>query len=594
MYKIVVAIILGYMVISCKLNSAENSNDSKSEIQREWWKEGVVYQIYPRSFKDSDGNGVGDLRGIISKLDYIKSLGIDIIWLNPIYKSPNTDNGYDISDYEAIMEEFGTMADFDELLEGLHNRGIKLVMDLVVNHSSDEHRWFQESRSARNNSYRNFYHWWPAEKGEPPYRRSFFDVTGKAWTYDKTTNAYYLHYFSRKQPDLKWENPELRRAIYKMMRNWFDKGVDGFRMDVISFIAKDTTYPRVTEEELKEIYGDDTWGRYYADGPNLHAYLREMNEEVLSQYDVMALGEGAGVTIDNALKFVDEDRKELDLFFHFDGVSLGYSPGGYKQLDPEGWSLTEFKEIYTRWSDVFAKKGWGSIYLGNHDQPRMVSRWGNDAPEYHNKSAELLQTFILSMRGTAFIYYGDEIGMTNIRFDNIEDYRDIETINWYKQLKNMGENTDKYIEGWKLSARDNGRTPMQWDNSPNAGFTSGTPWIKVNSNHKKINVVAQENNSGSILNYFRRMIRLRKDNPVLVYGSYELLSPDHPQIYAYVRTLGESKMLVVLNFSTDKIKYPLPAGIKVSRVEISNYDVTDANEERVVLNPYQAVIFTLK
>ncbi len=594
MYKIVVAIILGYMVISCKLNSAENSNDSKSEIQREWWKEGVVYQIYPRSFKDSDGNGVGDLRGIISKLDYIKSLGIDIIWLNPVYKSPNTDNGYDISDYEAIMEEFGTMADFDELLEGLHNRGIKLVMDLVVNHSSDEHRWFQESRSARNNSYRNFYHWWPAEKGEPPYRRSFFDVTGKAWTYDKTTNAYYLHYFSRKQPDLKWENPELRRAIYKMMRNWFDKGVDGFRMDVISFIAKDTTYPRVTEEELKEIYGDDTWGRYYADGPNLHAYLREMNEEVLSQYDVMALGEGAGVTIDNALKFVDEDRKELDLFFHFDGVSLGYSPGGYKQLDPEGWSLTEFKDIYTRWNDVFAEKGWGSIYLGNHDQPRMVSRWGNDAPEYHNKSAELLQTFILSMRGTAFIYYGDEIGMTNIRFDNIEDYRDIETINWYKQLKNMGKNTDKYIEGWKLSARDNGRTPMQWNNSLNAGFTSGIPWIKVNSNHKKINVAAQENDSGSILNYFHKMIQLRKNNPVLVYGSYELLSPDHPQIYAYVRTLGESKMLVVLNFSTEEIEYQLPVGIKTGSVEISNYDVTDVNEERVVLKPYQTVIFTLK
>ncbi|NOZ04109.1 MAG: alpha-glucosidase [FCB group bacterium] len=563
-------------------------------MKRAWWKEGVVYQIYPRSFKDSDGNGVGDLRGIISKLDYIESLGVDIIWLNPVYKSPNTDNGYDISDYEAIMEEFGTMADFDELLEGLHNRGIKLVMDLVVNHSSDEHRWFRESRSSRDNPYRDFYHWWPAEKGVPPYRRSFFDVTGNAWTYDKTTNAYYLHYFSRKQPDLKWENPELRQAIYTMMRNWFDKGVDGFRMDVISFISKDTTYPRVTEEELRKIYGDDIWGRYYADGPNLHAYLREMNEEVLSRYDVMALGEGAGVTIDNALKFVDEDRKELDLFFHFEGVSLGYAPGGYKQPDPAGWNLVKFKDVYTRWSDVFAKKGWGSIYLGNHDQPRMVSRWGNDAPEYHDKSAELLQTFLLSMRGTAFIYYGDEIGMTNIRFDNIEDYRDIETINWYKQLKNMGKDTDKYMEGWKLSARDNGRTPMQWDNNRNAGFTSGTPWIKVNPNHKEINVVAQENDPGSILNYFRRMIRLRKDNPVLVYGSYELLSPDHPQIYAYVRTLDKSKMLVLLNFSTEKVEYQLPAGIKVGNVEISNYDVTDANEERAILYPYQAVIFTLK
>ncbi|MBL7775918.1 MAG: alpha-glucosidase, partial [Saprospiraceae bacterium] len=459
-----------FCLLSCTLSTAPPKDATASD----WWKTGVVYQIYPRSFKDSNGDGVGDLRGIIQELDYIKSLGIDIVWLNPVYSSPNDDNGYDISDYENIMAEFGTMADFDELLQGFHDRGIKLVMDLVVNHSSDEHEWFKQSRSARDNPYRNYYHWWPAEKGAPPYRRGFFDVNGEAWLYDTASNAYYLHYFGRKQPDLNWENEATRKEIYAMMHRWFKKGVDGFRMDVIPFISKDTTWPVITEEDLARRYKGD-WATYYASGPNLHAHLQEMNREVLRHYDVMALGEGAGVTIDQALNFVAEDRGELDLFFHFDGQGLGYSAQGYRRMKPEGWTLAEFKDVYSRWSDVFAEKGWGSIYLGNHDQPRMVSRWGNDSPEYWAPSAKLLHTFLLSMRATPFLYHGDEIGMTNLRLDTIADYRDIETLSWYKLLSEKGENLASYLEDWKLTARENGRSPFQWNDRPNGGFTTGTP-----------------------------------------------------------------------------------------------------------------------
>src|SRR5450631_57623 len=338
----------------------------------DWWKTGVVYQIYPRSFKDSNGDGVGDLRGVIEKLDYIKSLGVDIIWLNPVYGSPNSDNGYDISDYQSIMKEFGKMADFDELLAGLHKRHIRLVMDLVVNHTSDEHEWFKQSRSSRDNRYRNYFHWWPAENGTPPARHSFFDDKGDAWHFDAQTNAYYLHYFGVKQPDLNWENANVREAVYSMMNWWFKKGVDGFRMDVIPFISKDTSWPVITPEVLTKKYGGD-WSHFYASGPHLHEYLREMNDRVLSKFDAVALGEGAGVTIDQAGDYVDPVRKELDIFYHFDGMGLGYSPLGYKRLKPDGWSLAEFKAVYTRWSNVFANQGWGTIYLGNHDQPRMVS-----------------------------------------------------------------------------------------------------------------------------------------------------------------------------------------------------------------------------
>lgn len=562
--------------------SAQNNNN------RKWWKEAVVYQIYPRSFKDTDGDGVGDLKGIISKLDYIKSLGIDVIWLNPIFGSPNDDNGYDISDYQGIMKEFGTMKDFDALLKDMHERKIKLVLDLVVNHSSDEHKWFQESRKSRDNSYRNYYHWWNAERGKPAHRFSFFDVDGSAWKYDSLTNAYYLHYFSRKQPDLNWENQKVRKEIFDMMNFWFKKGVDGFRMDVISAISKDTTFP-----ELPAKYQGD-FVAYYADGPHLHQYLKEMNKEALSKYDVMSVAEGLGVTTETAHNFVDPDRKELNMLYHFEGMGLGYLPGQFKHMDPKGYSLIEFKNIYTKWDSVFAQRGWGTVYLGNHDQPRMVTRWGNDAPKYREASSKMLTTFLMTMRATPYYYFGDELGMSNIKFDRIEDYRDIETINMYEKTKNEGGDLDYFLEGQKISARDNGRTPFQWDDSKNAGFTNGTPWIKVNPNYKKINVAAQDKDPNSVLNYFRRMIKLRKQLPELVYGKYELLDKANEKIYAYTRTLDKKKVLVVLNFSTTNTTFDIPKNIGTpGQILINNLKEITLQERAIKLQPYQAVVLRL-
>lgn len=566
-----------------KVKAQETDNHKK------WWKEAIVYQIYPRSFKDMDGDGVGDLKGIIAKLDYIKSLGIDVIWLNPIYGSPNDDNGYDISDYEAIMKEFGTMKDFDTLLKGMHDRKIKLVMDLVVNHSSDEHKWFRESRKSRDNPYRDYYHWWPAEKGKPAHRFSFFDVNGSAWKYDSLTNAYYLHYFSQKQPDLNWENPKLRKEIYDMMNFWFNKGVDGFRMDVIPVISKDTTFP-----ELPAKYNGD-YVAYYADGPHVHEYLQEMNRESLSKYDVMSVAEGLGVITSTAHNFVDPDRKELDMLYHFEGMGLGYLRGQFKHMDPNGYSLVEFKKIYSKWDSVFSKKGWGTIYLGNHDQPRMVSRWGNDAPEYREASSKLLTTFILSMRATPYYYAGDELGMSNIKFDRIEDYRDIETLNMYKKIKNEGGDLQYFLDGQKISARDNGRTPFQWNNTVNAGFTKTKPWLQVNPNYKTINVAAQEKDPNSTLNYFRKMVNLRKATPELVYGAYTLLDERNEYVYAYTRILGDKKILVILNFSDKDVKFNLPSSVgKAGEVLINNLTDYKIKDDSFHLRPYQAILLRLK
>lgn len=551
---------------------------------RKWWKEAVVYQIYPRSFKDSNGDGIGDLQGITSKLDYLKSLGVDVIWLNPVFSSPNDDNGYDISDYRGIMKEFGTMQDFDELLKGMHDRNLKLVMDLVVNHSSDEHEWFKQSRSSRDNPYRDYYHWWPAEKGKPSPRRSFFDVNGDAWKLDETTNSYYLHYFSQKQPDLNWENPKLREEIYSMMRFWFDKGVDGFRMDVIPFISKDTTFP-----EMPAQYKGD-WGRFYANGPHVHQYLQEMNKEALSKYDVMTVAEGTGVTTADALDYVDADRNELNMLYHFEGVSLGYLPDSLKIPDPKGYSLVEFKNIYSKWDSVFADKGWGTIYLGNHDQPRMVTRWGNDAPQWREPSSKMLTTFLFTMRATPYYYAGDELGMNNIKFERIEDYRDIESLNWYQQLKNKGGDLRKFLEAQKIAARDNGRTPFQWDATANAGFTTGTPWLKVNPNYTTVNVAAEDNNANSCLNYFRKIVKLRKDNPVLIYGKYTLLDGDNPDVYAYTRELDGRKILVLLNFKDKAASVKTGLDMSKAKVLLGNYPTASPNGQ---LQPYEAAIYEL-
>ena len=550
-----------------------------SQQERNWWKEGVIYQIYPRSFKDTSGNGVGDLQGIIQKLDYIESLGVTMVWLNPIYESPNDDNGYDISDYRAIMKEFGSMEDFDELLEGLHKRGMKFIMDVVVNHSSDEHEWFQQSRSSRDNPYRDYYHWWPAEKGKPNHRWSFFDENSDAWKYDKQTDAYYLHYFSQKQPDLNWENPKVRQEVYDIMKFWAEKGVDGFRLDAFQYVSKDITFP-----PFPEGYDVDVPSviEYHGMGPHIHSYLKEMNEQVLSKYDVFAVSEGVGSTLQDAHDLVDKDRKELQMAYHFEATDM--------VTTLEKCTLDQFKESFTKWDKSFAEKGWIAIYLSNHDQSRFVNRYGSDKPAFKDYSAKLLNTFILSMRGTPYTYYGDELGMTNIGFTKIEQYKDIAAINGYKKAATDGEDLDHYLKKLNLLSRDNGRTPMQWDDTNNAGFSSETPWLPVHENHTTVNVANQQNDHNSVLNHFRKMVALRKDNLLLVYGEYEIIQEEHPTIYAYSRTLDDEQMKILLNFSESTSKINLLDLGLYKEVLINNYNELLIDKKTITLQPYQAVV----
>ena len=563
---------------------------------KKWWKEAVVYQVYPRSFKDSNGDGIGDLRGIISKLEYIKSLGVDVVWLNPIFKSPNADNGYDISDYRDIMDEFGTMKDFDELLNGLHQRGIKLILDLVVNHSSDEHEWFKRSRGSRNNTYRDYYHWWEAERGKPPYRWSVFDVNSNAWQYDAASDAYYLHYFAVKQPDLKWENPKLRQEIYDMMHFWFRKGIDGFRMDVISVISKDPAWPVITKDILDKYY-NGFWPSYYAKGPNIHEYLQEMNREVLSKYDVMTVAEGWGVTKDDVLKFVDAERKELDMLYHFEGMQIRHLPVQNGILPDPKYDLVAFKDIYTKWDTLFSEKGWGTIYLGNHDQSRMVSRWGNDDPGWRELSSKMLSTFLLTMRGTVYYYAGDELGMTSIKFDSIEDYKDIDTINNYQRIRSEGGDVIAFLEEQKIYSRDNGRTPFQWDNTTHAGFTSGKPWLKINPDYIRINAATEEHDENSVLNYFRKLVQLRRQNKTLVYGKYRLLDKENSKAYTYIREDTNKKFLIALNFSSATVTIYLDVPILEAQLLLSNYSDTRKSlieTGKLELRPYESVIYEIQ
>ena len=570
-------LVISLLMLSCQNNIPVEKTTTK--YLSNWWKEAIIYQIYPRSFKDTNGDGVGDLKGIIEKLDYIKSLGVTAVWLNPIYQSPNDDNGYDVSNYREIMSDFGTMEDFDQLLRGLHDRGIKLIMDVVVNHSSDEHEWFRQSRSSRDNPYRDYYHWWPAEKGKPNYRYSLFDENGDAWKYDEQTNAYYLHYFSQKQPDLNWENPKVRQEVYDLMKFWADKGVDGFRLDAFQFAAKDTTFPPFPKGYEKNFMP------YYAMQGNLHSYLKEMHQEVFAPYGVMSVSEGAGNSFQDAHDLVDEERKELNMAYAFEGVDIA---------KPDGYDLVHFKEVFSRWDSSFAQKGWLSIFLANHDQARLVSRFGNDRPEFREASSKLLNTFILSMRGTPYCYYGDELGMTNINFTTIEEYKDIAAINGYKKVLNSKGDIEAYMSDLKFSSRDNGRTPMQWDSTTKANFTTGVPWLPVNNNHKAINVAAQENDPGSVLNYFKKMIQLRKENPVLVYGAYTLLQPEHSQVYVYTREWEGTKVLVALNFSDNDAHLELDEITYAEKILINNYPAVKKDGKEVFLLPYQAVIFSLK
>lgn len=555
-----------------------------SNMKREWWKEAIVYQIYPRSFQDTDGDGVGDLKGIINRLDYIKSLNVDVVWLNPIYQSPNDDNGYDISDYRNIMSEFGDMEDFETLLAGMHERGIKVVMDLVVNHCSDEHYWFQQAKQSRDNPYYDYFHWWPAEKGTPPRRWSYFAPDASAWRYNEATDSYYLHYFAIKQPDLNWENPKLRAEIYDMMHYWFKKGIDGFRMDVITFISKHDGYPEFPEE-----YQGQKMIDMYAQGPRLHEYLHEMHREVLQHYDIMTVAEGPGTHTDNVLDLVAEDRQELNMNYHFDHQSIGV--GERFMINDDYQNLVKFKKVMSEWDAVFNDKGWGTVYFGNHDFPRMVTRWASDAPEHRRTASKMLTTYLLSMRGTPYYYMGDEIGMSNIKFDNIEDYRDLMTINWYELTKQEGGDLEHFMESHKLCARDNGRTPIQWDNSAHGGFTTGTPWLKVNPNYVDVNVASQQDDPDSELNYFRSMAALRKQNLTLVYGLYTLLDAKDEQGYFYTRQLDDEILLVCLNFSDQTITRDVSAHVNQNAdILINNTNDLTLENGKITLTPYQAVI----
>ncbi|AIQ51759.1 glycoside hydrolase family 13 protein [Paenibacillus sp. FSL R7-0331] len=560
-------------------------------MNRAFWKEAVVYQIYPRSYQDSNGDGVGDLRGIISRLDYLKKLGVDVVWLSPVYKSPNDDNGYDISDYEDIMDEFGTLQDWEELLAGLHERGIKLMMDLVINHSSDEHAWFAESRSSKDNPYRDYYIWRPGgPDGELPNNWSSI-FSGPAWELDEKTGEYYLHLFSRKQPDLNWENPKLRQALYKMMTFWLDKGVDGLRMDVINMISKVEGLPSVKRDDVEpgRLAGG---GEYYMNGPRVHEYLQEMNREVLSKYDVMTVGETPGASVEDAILYTAEDRKELQMVFQFEHMDIDSGPGGKWEVTP--WSLKGLRDILHKWQVGLAEQGWNSLYLNNHDQPRMVSRFGHDG-EYRVQSAKMLATLLHTLKGTPYIYQGEEIGMTNVKFPVLEDYKDIEILNMYREkVTEGGGDHDTILKAIHAKGRDNARTPMQWDASPNAGFTEGTPWLKVNPNYKDINTEQALADSDSIFYYYQRLIALRKENLIMSYGEYELLLPDHEYIYAYTRTLDADKWLVLLNFSDVPQNVQLADELAAVRETIiSNYPDEPAAAERETLRPYEARVYRL-
>lgn len=557
-------------------------------MNEKWWKNAVVYQIYPRSFKDSNGDGIGDLEGIYEKLDYLAELGIDVIWMSPVYKSPNDDNGYDISDYQDIMDDFGTMDDFDRVLKKAHSLNIKIMMDLVVNHTSDEHKWFIESKKSKDNPYHDYYMWAdPDKNGNPPNRwESCF--SGSAWEYVESVGQFYLHSFSRKQPDLNWDNPKVREEVFKMMTWWCDKGIDGFRMDVISMISK---YPGLPDGPEN---GNGYTGNTSCDGPNIHKYLREMNEKVLSKYRLITVGECPGVNAEQAKKYANIDGSELDMIFQFEHVSgSALKPCHHGKWDGEAMTMPELRANFTKWQKDLEGCAWNSLFLSNHDQPRCVSRFGNDSEQYRELSAKMLATMTHFQKGTPYVYQGEELGMTNAYMENIADYRDIESLNAYKELTTKENIPAKTVMGYiKAVGRDNARTPMQWDASDNGGFTSGTPWLQVNKNYKTINAAEQVNDPDSVFAYYKKLIALRHTNEVMVNGVYDVLIPDHPQIYAYTRTLGDKQLLVLCNDSDTNAAIPAELQEKIhaaKNILIQNYKDTDES----TLRPYEAVVYAL-
>ena len=564
-----------------------------------WWKEAVIYQIYPRSFKDANGDGIGDLPGVIGQLDYLADLGVDVLWLCPIFKSPNADNGYDISDYRAIMPEFGTMGDFDRLVREAKARGLRIVLDLVANHSSDEHPWFVESRTSKANPFRDYYIWRPPKNGrEPNDWLSFFG--GKAWELDPATGEYYLHLFAKKQPDLNWDNPQVRREIYDVMRFWLDKGIAGWRMDVVPFYSKDPAFPDYPAGF------DGDYARVYARGPRLHEYLREMKREVLSRYDMMTVGEGIGVPAEDAPLLVDERRGSLSMIYHFDHLVIDRLKDNFMVRRPEGVSLVEVKAVFEKWDRVLGDTGWASVLLGNHDFPRMVSRFGDDT-RHRAASAKLLGTLLLTMKGTPYVYQGDELGMTNVPFASIDEFDDIGTKSAYRAWVAAGRDPAPFLAMANVTSRDHARTPFHWDDSPNAGFTTGRPWIRLNPNYREINATAERREPDSVWSHFRRAIRLRKENPVLVYGAYKDVDPAHPQVFAYTRSDETTRMLVVLNWSSEARRYALPVPVSLAGLALGNYPAAPTSQAATgeagpagsatvsfTLRPWEALVYRLR
>ena len=552
-------------------------------MDKNWWKESVVYQIYPRSFCDSDGDGIGDLQGITGKLDYLKELGINVIWLSPVYKSPNDDNGYDISDYQDIMDEFGTLQDFDELLKRAHEHEIKIVMDLVVNHTSDEHPWFVESRASIDNDKRDFYIWREGKDGKLPNNwGSCF--SGPAWEYDDRTGMYYLHCFSKKQPDLNWDNPRVRDEVFRMMTWWCDRGIDGFRMDVISMISKSEGLPDGKPDEQTGYGGLENT----TNGPHVHEYLREMNKRVLSRYDIMTVGECAGVTIEEAKRYASLDGSELNMVFQFEHVGLDYDEHGKwttKRID-----LRELKKNLSKWQTELEGKAWNSLFLDNHDQPRIVSRLGDESP----LSAKCIATFLHFMKGTPYVYQGEELGMTNCRFGSLDNLRDIEEINAYHELVEGGKMSfEELMAGIESKGRDNARTPMQWDDSENAGFTSGKPWIMVNPNYREINAEAQLKDTNSVFNYYKKLISLRRSSEwseLIVYGTYRLLDEDSRETFAYERELNGRKLFILCNLTDREIYYHNDELKEAKAKLISDYDGADLQKD-MKLQPWFAAVW---
>lgn len=553
--------------------------------KNKWWKEAVAYQIYPRSFMDSNGDGIGDIQGIISKLDYLKNLGIDIIWVCPIYKSPNDDNGYDISDYKDILSEFGSMTDFDQLLDEVHARGMKLIMDLVINHTSDEHPWFIEARSSKENKYRDYYIWHSGIDGEEPNNwESIFG--GSAWQYDEMTEEYYLHVFSKKQPDLNWENSSVRQDLYEMINWWLNKGIDGFRVDAISHIKKVAGFPNMPNPENKR-YVPSFDG--HMNRPGINTFLDELKRETFDNYDIVTVGEANGVSVEEADLWVGEENGKFNMVFQFQHLEL------WNKSVNNGLDIHALKNTLTKWQKGLKDNGWNALFFENHDQPRSVSTWGNDK-EFWAESAKCLATLYFLMQGTPFVYQGQEIGMTNVQFPAIEDYNDVAIKNLYKLEKENGKPHEEIMEIIWKTGRDNSRTPMQWSDDLNAGFTTGKPWMKVNQNFRNINVDLALENPNSIYHYYKKLIDLRKENKVLVYGAYDLILEEHDQIYAYTRTLNNEKMLIITNLFPQITKFVLPADLTVESTEllISNYEVDNGDEiKEITLSPYEARVYRL-